>query len=421
MTNIGPFLEKALTNNQLEVLRIAGRLVEFKMHERIRSAHLVGGPVRDALLGIQPTDIDILVEGDAVRMAEALVESFGGEVLGRSEFRTAKARIRSMVVDVVTARRETYAHPGALPEVAPASIDEDLKRRDFTVNAMAVDVTPSGWGELIEQPGAQRDLMMHKLRVFHERSFSDDPTRILRGLRYEQRLKFTFEPKTLQYLKRDVGILGRVSGARIAAELEKIFRETAPGTILQIAEERGVLASIDPAFRVPSRATAVMDAPPEDLGDDRCVFMWALIGSSLTDTEARALVQRLEPPKEIAALLQAGPRFRAIAAVLERGDLRPSEAHELLSPFPLVAVKAQLALAPPTQQRETLRSWLQEWRFRKSSLTGDDLLNEGVPQGPIVGRLLDELQRAELDRTVRSREDELAYVKRRLPVLLGQS
>lgn len=435
MANLGSLIEKTLPGHVVGLLREAGRLAEEGRFGDARSAssgfstpgtgasraYLVGGPVRDLLLGAELSDIDITVTGDGEAFGRALAERVGGAIAARSEFGTVVLRVGDPAVDIATARRESYAGPGALPDVEPGTLEEDLARRDFTVNAMAVDITPAGWGELIDNHGGQRDLTMRRLRVLHDRSFVDDPTRILRVLRYEARLRFKLDPHTLEYVQRDAHYLDYVSAPRILAELEKILNEPLRHAILTAAEERGVIAAIAPSLRISGRAIQAM-RQTQEAGEERdTLFHVALIGASLTEEEAAAVVERLEPPSEWARVLRAGPQFRAMAPVLVRPDLKLSEIYDLLRPFPLPALDAQVALAPATAQRDRLNAYLSDLRFVKPECRGDDLLEAGVPQGPLVGKLLAELLTARLDRTVQSQEEELALVRRRLPVLLGRA
>ena len=414
-------MEKALPSDVVVLLRTAGHLAEGDKLGAAEGVYLVGGPVRDLLLGVESEDIDITVIGDGEAFGQALAKELGGTVAARSQFGTVVLRVGDPLVDVATARRESYSSPGALPDVEPDGLEADLARRDFTINSMAVDITPSGWGELIDSHGGQRDLTMRRIRVLHEKSFVDDPTRILRALRYERRLGFGIDPTTLSYMERDAQYLDYVTGTRIFAELSKILAEDGRAETLRTAEERGILAAIHPAFRISARALQAM-GESEKAGEERdALFYVALIAASLVESEAEAVIDRLEPPSEWASVLRAGPQLRPVVAVLERPDLRLSEIYDVLKPFPAPTLSAQLALSPPTLQRERLEQYMTELRFVKPECGGDDLMAAGVPQGPLVGQLLDELLNARLDRTTRSKEDELELVRRRLPLMLGHA
>lgn len=380
----------------------------------VSELYLVGGMVRDLVRGEGSADIDLSVVGDGPGYAAALANRVDGQVTKVSEFGTAAVETGTLSIDVATARAETYEHPGALPEVTPAGIAEDLARRDFTINAMAIDLSRSGWGELIDPNGGMADLMMKRLRSLHPASFADDPTRALRAVRYEARLGFKLQPATVNDLQRDCAHFDAVSPARVLADFRRILDETSRTQALSRAEELGILGCISPAFRIAGRSLKAIEETP----DREPLFHVALIGARLTQAEAASLIERIEPPADWREALGAGSTYQEIASILERSDLRPSEIAELLEGFPILALEAQLQLAPATRQKAALRSWLEELRFREPLLSGDDLLEAGVPQGPLVGQLLDELRRARLDRAVGTRDDELTLVKRRLRVLL---
>ena len=420
MANVGPFIEKTFPPEALAVLREAGRLAGEERAAGADAAYLVGGLVRDLMLGIELGDIDISVTADGANFADALVGATGGTVTSRSEFGTAVVDIDGLRVDVAMTRRESYMRPGALPTVAPGSLQDDLARRDFTINAMAVDITPSGWGELTDPHGGQRDIVMRKIRILHEASFADDPTRALRAVRYETRLGFGLDSGTQQQMEHDAHYLGEVSAARIVAELERLLDEPAHGEMLQRADERGLLGAIHPGLRLskaPLEAIAESGLPP---GPESRLFDIALIATALTESEADSLAAYLSPASDWGDVVRAGPGFRALVPVLERQDLKPSEVVELLNPFPEFALKAQLALAPPTLRRERLRSYLDDYRHVQPDSTGDDLLRLGVPEGPLIGKLLDELRVGRLNRTLGSRFEEEAHVNRRLPMLTNR-
>jgi tRNA nucleotidyltransferase (CCA-adding enzyme) len=237
----------ALVNN---AVAIAG--------ERKQPLYLVGGIVRDLLLGQtnQAFDLDIVVEGDAIRLAGEFAEKVGGKLVAHLMFNTAKIELGKWTIDIAMARTETYARPGALPAVTSGTLKTDLFRRDFTINAMAISLNPDNYGELIDLYGGLKDLNNKSIRVLHDRSFIDDATRIWRAVRYEQRLGFQIEPETLSLLKRDLPLMKTVGGYRLRHELELVLKEKAPEKALLRADELGVLKALHPALKADDRLVA---------------------------------------------------------------------------------------------------------------------------------------------------------------------
>ncbi|NQW17797.1 MAG: CCA tRNA nucleotidyltransferase [Chloroflexi bacterium] len=418
MSNVGTFLDKSLLPNALHILGEAGSLAAGKNSSGATTAYLVGGPVRDLLLGVQSRDFDIAVDADGPTFAAELAGKIRGEVTFRSEFGTAKIAAAGLVIDITMIRSETYAEPGALPLVQPGTLEDDLARRDFTINAMAVDLTPGRWGELTDQHGGQRDIVLKTIKSLHPGSFSDDPTRMLRAIRYESRFGFKMDPKTLTSMTESAGSLAKVSPFRRLAELRLIFGEETTVDILEHAEERDLLAGIHPALRISRQALNKFDSAPDSLSnEERQTYYMALIGSALTQGEAESLSRDLELSSDWSGALLSGPKFKGVAGILDRSDLKPSEVVELLAPFPVVALEAQLQLAPPLLRRDRLSAYLTDYQHSKPELNGDDLLALGVPQGPLVGKLIAELKVGRLDKTILSRFEEEAHVKRRLPML----
>ena len=212
-------------------------------------AYLVGGPVRDLLLGASTTDLDVTVVGDAVAVAEKLAADIDGRLTVHQRFGTATVATASVTIDLVTARRETYRAPGALPDVEPGGIADDLARRDFTINAMASPM-PGPADELVDPHGGRADLDAGLIRVLHPESFLDDPTRILRAVRYAARFGFAIEPETARLMAEALAgrALSTLTGDRLRHELQRTFEETNPAAALRLAHHRGVLAAIHPAL-----------------------------------------------------------------------------------------------------------------------------------------------------------------------------
>ena len=213
MPNIATLLERTLPSGALEGLRLAG-ILAAEGESEAEAAYLVGGSVRDALLGLTPGDMDLSIVGDAPQFAVSFADKGGGVVEAVSQFGTARVGLPAGRFDLAMSRTETYATPGALPTVKSSGIQEDLSRRDFTINAMAVDLSPSNWGDLVDPHGGFSDTARRRIQILHPGSFRDDPTRIFRAIRYEQRLGFNLDPGALSLMKRDWDYMDLISAAQ---------------------------------------------------------------------------------------------------------------------------------------------------------------------------------------------------------------
>lgn len=409
MPNIATLLESTLPSGALEGLRLAG-ILAAEGESEAEAAYLVGGSVRDALLGLTPGDMDLSIVGDAPQFAATFADKGGGVVEAVSQFGTARVGLPAGRFDLAMSRTETYATPGALPTVKSSGIQEDLSRRDFTINAMAVDLSPSNWGELVDPHGGFSDTARRRIQILHPGSFRDDPTRIFRAIRYEQRLGFNLDPGALSLMTRDWDYMDLISSARVRGELEKILGDPLRADILAAAEDRDVLAGIDISFRVSRAALQAMRRNP----DRDILFYLALATASLTENEARSLVTRLEPPQEWREIILSSPRYRGMSSILRNENLSPSEVVSVLGEFPLPLLEAQRALTGSTNQKSRLDQYLGTLRHVRPEITGVDLLGAGVPQGPEIGIMLDEVLRARMDGRVKTKEEEMAFVDRRM-------
>jgi tRNA nucleotidyltransferase (CCA-adding enzyme) len=328
--------------------------------------HLVGGAVRDLLLGRSRTDVDVVVEGDAVELARRL----GGDPVEHERFATAKARLGELEVDLARARAETYPAPGALPEVEPAGLEEDLARRDFTINAMAIPL--QGDPRLIDPHSGRSDLDAGQLRVLHDRSFVDDPTRALRAARYAARFGFELEPGTAGLLR--AADLSTVSADRRAAELLRLAGEPEASDGLRLAAEWGLVRLRQGAEELLGAVEGLLEEPP-----------W----SEVAARPRAMLVAALGPSGREAELAAARPSRPSDAVELARGA-RPEE---------LLLARAMGA--------EWLDQYLRDWRSVSLEIDGADLIAAGIPEGPAVGRGLRAALRRKLDGEIEGREAEL--------------
>ena len=406
MSSIADRLERQLTSDQVRLLRGASAIAD----EREARLYLVGGAVRDVLLGGSPADLDVVVDGDFTGLADALASGLGGRVTARSQFDTAKLAVDSLTFDLARARTESYARPGALPDVSPGTMSQDLARRDFSVNAMGVSLSEDDWGMLLDPHGGAADLRARLVRVLHLGSFVDDATRILRAVRYAGRLDFEIEPDTRRLLERDLERLDTISGDRLRRELGLLLAEDGWPACLGRARDHGVLGAVHPAL-------ALEDAPLDILDAHAAVSEAVRLAATLSlapPGQIAAAAARLDAAGEWAAIATSVAGLAGIVDRLEAPRLRRSSAYALLRGAKPAAIEGVALTCGRPRAAERMRLFLDELRHVRPMLDGNDLLAMGVPEGPRVGELLGTLLDARLDGLVSTREEEAAYVSRSL-------
>lgn len=400
--------------------------------------YFVGGIVRDMLLGQPPTDLDLVVEGDAIVLARKLQQVYGGDIHTHSRFGTANWSFDTAVwqtilqeneppdptrvpdtIDFVTARTEFYTEPSALPEVTHGSIKLDLHRRDFTINTLAVRLDGAFWGQLLDFYGGLRDLKEGVIRVLHSLSFVDDPTRILRAVRLEQRLGFQIETRTAELIHAALPLLDRVSGARIRHEFELAFQEHNPAPVLARLAALDILPHLHPHLTwTPAAAAAFIRLRPlladplwhTAQEDETPAFLYlALWLLPLPQRVQAEVMERLRVRK---ATRQDGHACNQVLAALRAlpPAARPSQVEKALRPYrPRVLLVVRTWL-----QEERLITWLDqyygEWQRVKTAVTGDDLRAMGLKPGPQFAVLLDQLLAARLDGQVTTAAEEQALL-----------
>jgi tRNA nucleotidyltransferase (CCA-adding enzyme) len=391
--------------------------------ERGWSLYLVGGYVRDCLLKIPDYDIDVSVEGDATTLARLVAQQAGANVEIHDAFSTAlltwPPEVAAYDIDLVTARRETYERPGALPTVEPGTIHDDLARRDFTVNAMAVRVEPEGTGPLLDPHGGMADMQARRLRVLHDRSFIDDPTRIFRAVRLSMRLGFDIEEHTGHLIWEAIedGALATVSMDRITHELRLIWREPLGADMLYILATVSVLDKVHPDLRRPVRSAH--EGPSLNARMDpevRKAANLAALGFSFDgDAEAaHALARHLRLDAHETAIVRDSAALAGLWPTLLDPGLRRSDVRRLLAPLSTEALEAFRLVSYPEAEYQAVL-WLDEYlsqlRHVRSALTGDYLRELGIAPGPVYRDALGALLDARLDGEVRTRKDEERFLK----------
>jgi tRNA nucleotidyltransferase (CCA-adding enzyme) len=351
--------------------------------DRIRDAagglptYLVGGAVRDLLLGRERADLDVVVEGDAAALAGRL----GGNTVSHERFGTAKMTLDGVELDLASARAESYARPGALPEVRLAGLEQDLARRDFTINAMAVPLHREP--ELIDPHGGREDLERGIIRVLHPCSFVDDPTRALRAARYAARFGFGVDPDT-ERLAREAD-LSTVSEDRAEAELVRLSAEPEARKGFELLDAWGLVTLPEGSGELIDAVADLLQRPPWAGVADRALAVHAAATGRAPGAAGR-LRDLLASARELAS---ASPG-------------RPSEAVELARGRGGIELALARALGA-----EWLDRYVSEWRDVGLEITGEDLLAAGVAQGPALGRGLDAALRRKLDGEISGRDEEL--------------
>jgi tRNA nucleotidyltransferase (CCA-adding enzyme) len=374
--------------------------------EGLPPAFLVGGAVRDLLRGEDPKDVDVAVEGDARSVGRAVAERLGSDAREYERFGTATVETRAGTYNFATTRQENYDEPGALPRVAPATLAEDLGRRDFAINAMAVGLTGDDLGHLYDPFGGITDMEAGVVRVLHERSFLDDPTRLLRAVRYAARLGFALDPETERLAREAVAAdaLSTVSGARIRDELMDLLREVDAPSGVERMRELEIHSALHPELDPDPELVASAALGATAIGADRGIAALAALIEEAPEKLDLWLgdLHLLAGERDAAArAARVAPR---IAAALREREHSPSELRGLLGREPLEALALALALRAPS---EPVLRWAGDLRGVGLEISGADLLAAGVPQGPAVGRALDETLNRKLDGLVSGREAEL--------------
>lgn len=402
---------------------------------RDEQLYFVGGIVRDLLLDQPIFDVDLVVEGDAVALCRHLIRELGGEIRAHSRFGTAKWLLDEAVwqgiapdlsseqiqrlpafIDFVTARTEFYTSPTALPTVAWSSIKQDLHRRDFTINTLAIRLSPAHWGQLLDFFGGRADLDAGIIRVLHSLSFVEDPTRILRAARFEARLGFHLDPRSEALIAEALPLLTRVTGGRIRHEMELIFNEARPEAALDRLQSLSALQEIDPELVSDSSVHGVFGRLRDTLDpefwklekDDLVHLHWALFLYPLSALGRRRIAWRLMMPRKLTeALLQLEPLRAVLGQHLPSAE-RPGDIVALLEPLtsPLLAAGWLLA-EDQAVKGKILRYWT-EWRHVQPWLKGDDLRTLGYAPGPLYRRILEAIRLGRLNGEIETKDDELA-------------
>lgn len=416
--NLTEKLASALPSVRLTLLKDIAEIAQ----EKRTAIYIVGGFVRDLLLKHPSLDFDIVVEGDAIELAQAAQEKFGGRITTHKRFGTAKWFLEPLAngsqqlatnrpqlpasLDFITARREFYTHPTALPTVERGSIKLDLHRRDFTINTLALRLDGHHYGDLHDYWGGYNDLRQGLVRVLHSLSFIDDPTRMLRAVRYEQRYNFEIGKRTLQLLLEARPLIERISGDRVRHEIDNILSEEKVTQILDRAQELGILEAIHvdliwdewikdhlAQLELP---TSEWKLEPDLKGIPlKRILAYTFWLMRLSPRRARKVTKRLRVSSVIAATVQDACRLWADHPSL--ANAKPSELVTLLDKASIAAIYAVYQACSSDDVKRNLYTYITDWQFVSQKTTGHELQAQGLPPGPHYKKILVQLRNAWLD------------------------
>ncbi|MEP6774084.1 MAG: CCA tRNA nucleotidyltransferase [Chloroflexota bacterium] len=422
MKSLPPDPNVFLSEHLPELLPEGGLTLLFELAQEAHGAgwavYLEGGTVRDSLLGIPSYDIDVSVVGDAPALARKVGQSVQAKVEVHEEFGTATLVFRGnpFTMDMVRARSEHYERPGALPQVEAGTIEQDMARRDFTVNAMAVRILADNIGDLLDLYGGVADLRAGVIRVLHDSSFQDDPTRIFRAAKLAVRLDFQIEPHTFELILLAVrdGAVGNVSIDRVTRELLLIMQEPKGSDVMALLDKLGVLSSLFPELAWPFAKGAM--EPVEGGKQERLETHLAALAIHFAGTDpelAEGLARFLHMPLPLVKLMRDAVGLMSVWDRLGAEEQRPSETYRLLHTLNPASLEAVARLNPSSHNSsewDRLRQYVEVWSHVKTALNGEYLKELGVKAGPVYRELLGALHDAKLDGEVATEAEEARFV-----------
>ncbi len=399
--NIENLLEKTLTKPQYEAIKILGG----QFHKMGTRAFLVGGTIRDMLLEREVSDIDIIVEADPWNLMHKFDPKYQLDLISNSQFNTCKIKFLNQAVDLAMARKEIYPASGALPVVTSASIEDDLGRRDFSINALAACINPPNWGEVLDLYRGLEDLQSKHVRILHAGSFKDDPTRIFRCIRYSGRLEFSVEDDTKTQLLNDLTYLAQLSGVRITNELVKVFSEKNVNSILDLMDQFKVLGHIHSGFPKESEFSE-RKSLLKNIRIPTPEFVFYVLISLIESDQRSDLIKRLDLGNKLS-------KFGADLNRIERLEVNSSrsEIFKQLTEVSEIAISVAESYAPK-EVRSNLELFVNELKTISLCIDGEDLMAIGIPQGPKVGDILSKILTYMVDSGPQSKSGQIRMAKK---------
>ena len=420
--NLTGLMAEVLNREIITLLQTLGEVAQ----ETGGHAYAVGGFVRDLLLHIKNLDLDVVIEGDGLAYAKKLAKKLGGRVRTHEKFGTAVVTLPDgLKIDIATARLEYYEYPAAMPTVELSSIKLDLYRRDFTINAMAIHLNPDTFGTLVDFFNCQNDLKDRQIRILHNLSFVEDPTRIFRAIRFEQRMGFKIGKHTEKLIKNAVKmeLFDRFFGKRFFNELTSILSEENPIPAIHRMADLGLLRFLHPTLRIDPKLSTILEETRQALAwhrllylDQPCrqwlVYLLALM-TGLTTREVSAFCERFEVPlRQRQFLIREKLAVTRVAQTMKRAmPESPSGLYHLLKDLSPEGLLHLMGITKKKSGKKAISLHVTEWSQLKPETDGNDLEKMGYLPGPLYGTILRCLLNARLDGLVHDRATETAFIK----------
>ena len=402
------------------VVRIVGQLAD----KSCIPVYVVGGVVRDALLKRSNMDLDIILEGDVASFAKNFSKEYNAKITNYPQFQTATITLEDgFKFDIVTVRKESYAYSGALPKVTRGSLRDDLLRRDFTINAMVFSINKKSFGKIIDYAGGLKDLRAKKIRILHKKSFLDDPTRILRAVRFEQRFNFQIEVETFKLLKEVLknNIDHNVKPQRYFEEFKKILSERKPKKCIQRLAALDGLRFLECDCVYGKNVGKIFDAiekniiwfkkefPNKNL-EEWLIYLMVLLHQTSFD-KTKAAVERFNLRKEDREKILLAKTVRKIIEKISPESVTPYEIYKALKPLSNEAILFCRACKASPQMRQRIENYFKKYEDVCLAINGNELKRMGVDSGIRMGHILEEVLHRKINGEIKSHSEELKFAE----------
>ena len=391
-------------------ITVLDKIIDITSEKKIK-CYLVGGAVRDIILGKTPKDLDFVVDKKAENISSEIALELNGEVLSNSEFGTSKLSIKKSIYDIANARSETYAHPGALPKVTRNSIDKDLWRRDFSINSVAIKLTQDEDWQILDPTDGLADISHGTIRVLHDKSFVDDPTRIFRAVKYSIRFGFSIDEKTEKLIGNCIksNYINKISGNRILSEVSQILEEDHFKASIQLLSSLGILSSIHPKLKIGDALLDKLNQLNNDTKKDKSTLL-TLLFSDINPEDIEEICQRLDVNPKKVQILHDIQTIKQNTKSLSKTKIINSELMMVLDKLDIEAISSIQLISKNESLRNNLSNFLDKLRFIKPKIAAKEIISLGIAPGPQIGNLLADIRFAVADGILKTATEEKQFV-----------